>query len=335
MNKKSVEIQFNWMLVLVAGTAIILFFAAVVVKQKNVSEISAKATILKSVESIIASTSISSDTISIVDIPNIDIDVACDKVSIGGASKQYQKLVLFAPSLIRGDRLITQTLTFNAPYRATNFLYMTSPKVRYIIIGTNDLAKEVNRTLPIELKKEFYSSVPLLKSSDNYKVKFVFFDSADLNNIDLKNFEKMRNVDVTAILIIGDGSKGEVDFYQKDGIFWALKAKSAYLGKAPLIGAINTDTFEAYKCNMQNSFSRLDLVTKIYIERTKELEKAAKANGQVQCEQVYKNSLSSLNRISAAVSDFSNANVDDIVDAANSLASENNNAQIYSCTLIY
>ena len=68
MNKKGFEIQFNWIFVLVAGTAIILFFTVVVIKQKNVSETSTKATILKSMEAVITGASVSTDTTNIIDI---------------------------------------------------------------------------------------------------------------------------------------------------------------------------------------------------------------------------------------------------------------------------
>ena len=146
MNKKGFEVQFNWLFVLVAGAAILLFFTVVVAKQKSVSETSTKAAVLKSIEAIITGAGISSDTINTVNIPESDIEVGCGRVSIGGVSKQYQSLILFAPGFIRGSKIITQTLPFNAPYRATNLLYATSTGARYIIIGDTSLAGEINKT---------------------------------------------------------------------------------------------------------------------------------------------------------------------------------------------
>ena len=333
MNKKGFEIQFNWLFVLVAGTAIILFFTVVVIKQKNVSETSTKATVLKSMEVIITGASVSTDTTNIIDIPNSDIEVDCSRVSIGGVSKQYQNLVLFAPSLIKGNRLITQTLAFSVPYRATNLLYITSPQLRYIIIGDSRLAKDVNKSIPSELKKEFYQTAPEIKNLNNYKIRFVFFE----NIIDFpKTLEKMPDYDVTAIKINGDNEKGTIEFLQKKGTSWLSKGTSFYIGKQSLIGAIYADTFDMYECNMRNVFSRLNLVTKIYAERTKKLTQEAIVSGrQFQCNQFYSNALNQLNSISAASSNFNKENIDVIADSAKSLSSENKNAQIYSCTLIY
>ena len=260
MNKKAFEIQFNWLFVLVAGAAILLFFSVIVVKQKAASETSTKATVLKSIEAIITGATVSTDTTNIISIPNSDIEVSCGRISIGGVSNQYQNLILFAPGLIKGNRLITQTSAFSAPYRATNLLYITSPQIRYIIIGDNNLAKEVNKSLPSSLKKEFYQSHVQINNLNNYKLKFAIFGSM----IDFpKPLEKMPDIDVTAIRINGDEEKGIIEFYQKDGISLLSKGSSVYLGKQSLVGAVYTDNLDMYECNMQNVFFRLNLITKI------------------------------------------------------------------------
>ena len=47
MDKKGFEIQFNWIFVLVAGTAILLFFSGIIIKQKDVSETTTKAAVFE------------------------------------------------------------------------------------------------------------------------------------------------------------------------------------------------------------------------------------------------------------------------------------------------
>ena len=334
MNKKAFEMQFNWIFVLVAGAAILLFFTVVVVKQKGVAETSTKATVLKSIEAIITGASVSTDTTNIINIPNSNIEVSCGRISLDEVSKQYQSLILFAPSLIKGDRLITQTLGFSAPYKATNLLYMTSQQLRYIIIGNTDLAKEINKSLPVELKKEFYETLPIIKNENNYKVRFVFFTNSDPSV--LENLGKMPDSDVTAIKINGDSEKGIIEFWQKEGASWLAKGTSNYIGKQSLIGAVYAETLEAYECNMKNIFTRLNLVTQIYSERTKKLmQKAAVSSREVQCNQFYNNALAKLNTIFTASSSFNKENIDSITESAKLLSNENKNAQIYSCTLIY
>lgn len=332
MNKKAFEMQFNWIFVLVAGAAILLFFTVVVVKQKSVAEISTKATVLKSVEAIITGAGVSTDTTNIVNIPNSDIEISCNRISLGTVSKQHENLILFAPSLVKGDRLITQTLTFSTPYRATNLLYITSPQIRYIIIGNSNLAKEINKTLPSELKKEFYTSAPEIKNLNNYKIRFIIFD--DMIEFP-KSLAKMPDFDVTAIKVNGDAEKGAIEFWQKDGNSWQAKGLSSYIGKSSLTGAVYEDTLDVYECNMQHIFSKLNFVTKIYIDKTKKLVQKVSSSRQIQCNQFYNNALAQLDSILSVSSSFNQENVNTLVNSANSLAGENKNAQIYSCTLIY
>jgi len=329
MDKKAFEMQFNWIFVLIAGTAILLFFTVVVFKQKNISELSTKTTVLKSIEAIIIGASVGTDTINLIDIPNSDIEISCGRISLGSVSKQYQSLILFAPSLLKGNKLITQTLTFSAPYRAANLLYTTSPHLRYIILGNNNLAKEINKSMPSGIKKEFYALKPQIKDLNDYKVKFVIFGEMMDFPASLKN---MQDSDVTAIRINGDEEKGTIEFYQKDGNSWSAKETSPYIGKSSLIGAVYADTLNVYECNMQNAFFRLHIITKIYAERTK---KIMQDTTSVQCKQFYSNALNYLSKIYQASSDFNNGNVDKISEASKLLAGENKNAQSYSCPLVY
>ena len=333
INKKAFEIQFNWIFILVAGAAIILFFTVVVVKQKSISDTSIKTTILKSIEAIITGASVSKDTINIIDIPSSDIKVSCGRITIDGTSKTYQNLILFAPSLIKGNKLTTQTLTFSVPYRATNLLYITSQHLRYIIIGDTTLAKEINKSLPSNLKKEFYKTEPQLKDSNDYKVRFIVFG----NMINFpKSLGKMPDSDVSAVRVIGNDEKGTIELYQKDKDTWLLKDTSDYIGKQSLIGAIYADTIEVYECNMQNAFSRLNLVTRVYIDRTNQLIIAnAISERDIQCNQIYNNALVQLDIINDLSSNFNAHNIDILLDASNLLAIENKNAQINSCTLMY
>lgn len=333
MNRKGFEVQFNWIFVLVAGAAILLFFSVVVVKQKSVAETSTKATVLKSIEAIITGAGVSTDTTNVIDIPSSNIEVSCNRISLGTVSKQHENIILFAPSLVKGDKLITQTLSFSVPYRATNLLYVTSPQLRYIIIGNNNLAREINKTLPSEIKKEFFNSIPDIQNSNNYKIKFVIF--GDMVEFP-RQLSKMPDFDVTAIRVNGDAEKGIVEFWQKDGVSWQAKGSSAYVGKPSLVGAVYSDTLEGYECNMQNVFSRLNLVTRIYMDRTAKLGKESSSSAkQLQCSRIYANSAGHLESIYSASSKFNQQNANSIHASAKLLAAENKEAQLYSCTLIY
>lgn len=333
MNKKAFEIQFNWIFVLIAGAAILAFFIAIVAKQKSVSETSTKAVVLKNVEAMITGSGVSTDTIALKQIPNSEIDVKCNSVSLGAISKTYQNLILFAPSMIKGDKLVTQTITFSVPYRATNLLFMTSPKLRYIVIGSSELANEIYKLLPSDLSKEFYQSAPQIKNDNNYKVRFIFFGDIGIFPQSLK---KMDDMDVSALKVSEDINQRTIEFFQKNGDSWISKGTSVYVGKESLIGAVYSDTLEAYECNMGNVFKRLNLVTRVLLVRTGKLYDNSFVSGRnTQCTPFYQNAKEKLDAINSASSRFSPENVNAIIEAAKALTNENRNVQTYSCPLIY
>jgi len=338
MSKKAFEIQFNWIFVLVAGAIILLFFTLIVVKQKSVSETSTKATILKGIEAIIIGASVTQDTTKIENIPSANIEIGCGRVSIDGVSKQYQNLILFAPGLLKGDKLAWQTTAFSAPYRATNLLYMTSPNVRYIIIGNNNLVKEINKSLPFDLKVEFYQNYQNIQIKDlnNYKVRFIVFgDMIDFP----QELKRMPDFDVTAININPNAQKGAINFYEKKENSWTLKGTSSYIGQSSIVGAVYTDTLETYHCNMQNAFLRLALVTRIQTDRLEKLKNIISSRNN--CAEIYSAALpllKSISSFSSKLAESSKLEISDInslADASKKLSDINKEAQKYSCTLIY
>ena len=336
--RKGFEIQFNWIFVLVAGAAIILFFSLVAIKLKDLSESSRQADIIKGIETIITSASVAIDTTNVVEISDSQIKIDCTSISSGQITKQYQNLVIFSPSLIKGDKIIVQTLAFTAPFRSSGLLYATSDKLRYIIIGNNDLAGEINKTLPQEMNKEFVKVYPASMRTSSYRIRFVVIDNLNLQSINVPaSIEKMNDGDVTAVKITGDMEKGTLEFYGKEGSRWALKGTSQYLGKASLIASVYTDTKELYECGMKNAFSRHNLVAKIHIDRTQKLKDSI--TDSQECSGIYADSILYLNSISDASARLASgiipASIQNLYDASSQLSEQNNEAQKFSCPLVY
>ena len=330
-SKKAIEIQFNWMFVLVAGALILMFFMAIVFKQKEVSQESTNIAVLKSIGAIIAGAGTSSQTSRPIDVPYSDILVGCNQISSGRMLKQFgnASLILFAPGLIRGKKLIVQTLDFAAPYKATNILYATSPSVRYVIIGNGNLARDVNKTFSRDIGREFYTAPFAVRNKNDYKVRFVFFSDAE--SIVLENLNVMRNEDVSAISIAGSDDKGEIKFYQKNSLNgWTLTGKSDYITRPSVIGAIFADTIEAYDCNMQNIFQRFEIITRIYKQRASKLL----GYGAGRCDPLYNAAIGEMEKILASKS-FGKDSIEQISKSSSALSENNNNLQLESCPLPY
>ena len=344
-NKKAFEVQFNWFFVLIAGAAILVIVSFIIFKQKNISESSSNSVALRSIESVISGTSVSTDTSSVIEVPDLSIQVDCGKISIGKISKQYPRLVLFAPFVIKGNKIIAQTLSFNAPYKSSNILLMTSQNVRYILIGNSDLIKTINKTLPPDINKENFSSYNAvkIKNSNNYKVRFVFDNFAG-NLESASNFppllSKMPGGDVTALNIIEDSSKdkGKIEFYENNGNSFKKKGNSHYLGKSSLIAAVYSDTPEHYECNMKNVFAKHELVTQVYSQRINNLNGISsisadcKNNAYTAALPILSSIQTSSNKLSKSISESERNN---LANAAESLKTQNKEAQKFSCPMIY
>lgn len=348
-NKKAFEMQFNWIFVLIAGAAILTIFALVIFKQKNLSESSTNSIALRSIESVVAGTSASTDVSSLITVPDLSIEVGCGKISIGKISKQYPRLILFAPSLIKGNKIIAQTLSFSAPYKSSNLLFMTGQQIKYIFIGDAPLMNSINKSLPSEINRENFTSYDpsKIKNSNNYKVRLVF-GNADIFPLGIPpSLLKMPDGDVTALKITGNSDKGIIDFYESKAGSFVSKGTSYYMGKSALIGAIYADTAEHYECNMKNVFAGHNLVTNVYIGRTNNLisDVSTDSGGNLlisnDCKNTYTSALVSLSSIEiasknlAGISTLSKSDMDRITGASESLSIQNKETQKFSCPTIY
>jgi hypothetical protein len=325
-SKKSFEIQFNWIFVLVAGAAIIFFFSTVIIKQKNASDFSAKTDVLRSFESIIAGAESSLDTTSIIDLPESEISIQCGTISIGTVSRQYSNLVIFAPGALKGTRFITQTSQFNIPYRASNLLSVTSANLNYVLVGTDSLTKKINATMPKELRKETRSSQSGIRSTNSYKTRIVVVNpSASPPNVPYipRVGEEVSVLEIKS----GDENKGELIFYSKPSSTstWEKQLETKYTSFGMLMSAVYSD-HEIYKCSSANALRRAATVTQVYIKRTQALSAS-----NPDCVQIYSRATTELNAIKTKTE---SGNMDIMANAV-ALRIVNSDARKMSCPLIY
>ena len=329
-SKKGVfEIQFNWIFVLAVGALILLFFSVIVLRQKGISEISTSDLILKNLEAILSGAEVSRGTVNLVDIPKTEIEFECSRYRIGKISKQFEVMSIFAPRNLETTKLITWTLEWSLPYRFTNSLYVTSPETRYIIVGNSNFARKVFNSLPNETQKDIYNNANEIVDKDDDKVRVVFFG----NNAQIPGvFSSMPKGTVTALKISGDESKGELNFFDFENSQLSNKGTSYYIRLPALLGAIFADDIGTYECAMKNSFKKLNVITQVYNKKTNDM-KAYYESRQDQCSQYHDDSQISL--ILSASNAFSLPNINGIDSASRNLEQQNNQAQLFSCALIY
>ena len=351
-----IEVSFNWIFILIAGAIIFVFFLNIVNKQREFSEMKTSGTIVTNLESILTGAQISTGTVNVVDMPKIDIGFDCDRYFIGSSPKQTKGNVIFSPDLLKGKELITWAIDWNLPYRVTNFLYLTDPQVRYVIVyqtGFQDIADEIYGELPEEMNKDLpTNSLATFQDKNNYKVKFVFSgsDTWTIPSVPT-SLQGMPNKDVTAIKVTWGStpttipSTGTIEFYQKQVNSWDPKGTTYYLKEESLFGAIFSEDIETYNCVMRKAFKKLNLASSIYVYRAEQLRdyygNSAEPYYNPNCESAHSSAINPLESIrdlaESRITDFPTIleNMNAIITQNTNLRDENQRAQLFSCALIY
>jgi len=332
MDKKGFEVQFNWIFAVIAGAAIIALAAFLVVKNRGITDSSFDVQTLKTVDAIVTGTGISSDVTKVSDISS-KLAVGCNRIAIGSAQRNYQNIVLFAPDSIIEGKLITLTLPINLPFKVSNMLYATSPKIRYILVGKNEIISMINKSLPDSMQTEMASSVmaaSAIKNTNNYKVRFIVADKDAFAAFSVpKSLEKMPNFDVSAVVVSGSTDNGEATFYQKKGLVWEPKGSSNYLTLQGLLGAVFAESRENYDCSLKSLESRAKIMMEIYSQRTKKLALLAKDS---ECKPLYAEAEA---RISSILGKSIITNPEAFTSFANDWKNKNSDLEVLSCPSLY
>lgn len=349
MKKAVIEVQFNWIFVLIVGALILAFFLGIVLKQKELSQGKLGVRLAADLETITTGAEVSKGTAQPIRVPGLGIHFDSEgclrRYTIGGGTKQYKEKIIFAPSRIEGTEVLAWTLDWNLPYRITNFLYLTSPFMRYILVAAafDDFAANINNTLPDRVYKEVISDPTAVQDQNNYKVRLIFFPTYTGQIIVPNSLEYMKNEDVTALSITAsDPQHTTVEFYEKSGTNFQHVGTVDTAQLESLYGAIFTDDYEMYYCNLREAFRKMYLVTTVIHNRTNMLYNEVSLSSG--CIDEYAFALTSLDTLYAEsqglYSEFpgglSGTRIDTVLDEAFvNLEQYNKNLQLQSCPEMY
>jgi hypothetical protein len=298
--KAFTEAQFHWIFILIVGTIILSFFISVVMKQKDVSESKVAIAVVQDLETITTGAGISTGTAQYLDKPDFDLYFSCPyclcEYELKGNSRQLGKKVLFGTKVITGKKIVSWTKDWEAPFRITNFLFMTSPYTKYYIIynqnnqSSVNLMKYINRTLPTKVNKEIMeltTTYPLTFPNLNFpEVRVVYLNvyiNPPFRTIDGNRFSQLDIADeyITAVNVKSEYpfEYGEVSFYVKDGNNWVLDKGLGgqglpnvdFVGDESIYAAMFAHGYDMYVCNMKLAYEHMKRICDIYEERTTKL----------------------------------------------------------------
>ena len=378
-NKGQVEVQFNWIFILIVGAIILSFFVVIAMRQKQASEASINVGFFISFEKALSGISAAQGKTLLFEVPSMELNYectqGCDCAAFAGTSRarasasfNMKDKIIFSPNKLRGNNLLTMSKDWSYPFRITNFLFITSPEVKYLIEDTKQ-GEALYDSLPLTSmmvgqveqrafdKQLFKKGEAILSISGNYKVKFVFLEE---NPEDFPMPSELMNLpdkDVTAIKIVSSaGNADSVIFYQKQK---DLPTKSSFkevgrsylFGEASLFGAIFSEDLNSYACMMNRAFKKYEMISMVYSAKqqalTDEINKITELNKLVNKDNPLKNCLINYERTyfdfivnSAQIFDFKDQLIgnqvpSNVVKNTKSISSQNDNAIKGSCPQIY
>lgn len=259
--------------------------------------------ILFEIDSIMKGASSSSKSSSELEIPKLELGFTCypecseegcdSGFAIGntGVNKPTPHDIIFAPSEIKSDFLYTWTLDWTSPFRVGNFLYLTSPSIRYVFVYNEDYSMSktmAEKIYNLFLDNEFitvdlYSEEELMddfEATNHKHVRFVFFytfeDDLDLDigksDFDLVIFSDPNPNFNGHVLFLSEDMAAETgDFDDSVG----------YFGKESMVGAIFSENQDFFVCNMHKAFNSLERIFGIYKIKALYLKTQAGACGGI------------------------------------------------------
>jgi hypothetical protein len=369
-----IEVQFNWILIIIIGAIILVFFISVFNWYKDSKNREMAIDAKTKLSATLAGAQLSTNTASVIDVPDVSLVFSCDPSSCGefgcdssfqfgdtGIGQQTPVDVIFATDQIETNQLLTWSLPWKTPYKAADFLYLSNPSIRYIIVynesepASRDLAEDVYAGIAscisvgtdecaAKVQKQIISSdrVSSITDQNDYFVKFVLFYEPAGNRVTVHDsLAERNNWDVLAV-------SGETDYgtlsFAKPGSDSSNRLvdtanKQQYLGLPALFGAIFSQSPDYYNCNMKKAYKRMQMVNQVYWKRTMLL--GDMYAGDQNCEFVYDDALiSTFEDINTILTDMQGpgAAADDLdylkgymseLEDANSIALRNGCPRIY------
>lgn len=279
--KGQVEVTFNWVYILIAGAIILLFFVAIVVKQKAQAEENLATDVVRLMESIFTAAGAAEKTKNVVDaggLTGYTLYFNCeDGVSIYGIKEQSARVEdainpFFAPLEIKTAQLITWSLPYKLPFKIIDLLFVTSSNTRYYIYGTEEefINEFLNATQGMNVKAITQGMYASLDPEKNFQIRIIDVDGTLVKSGSTVP-EKIQQLDddrVTALVFSGSQM---VTFFAKEGKVWKklnnVPISIISLGgerDAAKYAAIFAGNDQLYQCNMKKVFRRLKYVNEVY-----------------------------------------------------------------------
>ena len=283
--KAQITVQLNWIFVMIAGGAILLFFLSIVRSQISTQNNKIVVTTLNDLDALFTATFIATESHHLTPVPSSDIIFDEYDYKIDKAKKEIGNRVIFSPRVIHGDLLFSWSKEVTVPYRVSNVLYLTSPEIYYLFVYPDDdydlrveleslLASDklvVDQNIRQGFNYDFVSvkDLPQKILKNNYMTRLIFLNTgAFLNNNYLK---KEEDDSVSAIKITTNNlDRGTIDFYEKNDYQLVLEPDGGghkFISFEFLLAGVFSDDVIIYATNVEKWMQRFSYLGNLYYNR--------------------------------------------------------------------
>ncbi|HEY9703721.1 MAG TPA: hypothetical protein V6C58_14835, partial [Allocoleopsis sp.] len=182
--KGVVDVQFNWIFILIAGFVIFLFIISIVFKQKANSDKQSGITSVNQITTLLKGKQQTGNVYSEISIPRTDIEFRCDSdtkyftYKVGDSERiQLPVEFIFTKGTISTNKLVVWTQSFDLGFPVGVFSYITTPDAMILIYGdsSDSDVSELYQSIPGNITRVM--SKDLDKYKDHSNLVIVCFDN--------------------------------------------------------------------------------------------------------------------------------------------------------------
>ena len=297
-NEAQIQVQFNWIFVIIVGAVILAFFFSIIFSMGKTSETKVDISLANQFNTIITTTNQKIGTVKQYSVPKVDLNFECLEnegvyyFALGDLKARDTKYDLFfSPRTLNDKYLYTWTQEWKAPYGIGTFLYLTNSQNMYAFISnsTNNYQfEELTENFPNNLTSRFIyrnetnhfqNTFDKGINLDSYTYIFLKDDLPKPNELN----NPLNVVDDSVIIII---DPAQADVFAYGNITYLSKnnyetyyddvqnddsyphdhlSVASYLGKASLYAAIFSGDASRYRCGMDKALVRFKAINLLQI----------------------------------------------------------------------
>lgn len=283
-NKGQVEISFNWIFILIAGAAILIFFTFIIVKETRGTEEKININLQKRMEALLSAVEKNPASIKNIGYFTTELKFSCEQGSHefyaeGSSSRsELQSELIYAPNRLGKSDVIAWTVPLKAPYKVSNLLLLSDEKTMYVF--ENNIHYSVLNAFPSQFSSKRLSRTLISSMNDEGHERYVIVLSNSLSGFTL-NSPSLKEKGKTTVLVLPQNQdltvkfpKGTIYYYEyTNGVNGGLNeiGFSQFVTLPLLFGSIISASPSLYSCSTDKLIKRIRSTDELNLLRVEKL----------------------------------------------------------------